>query len=125
MHLTHDNTTISLLVGFICMFNHRCLKSYCICSYKLVCIAVNFYALWCFNNLINMNYQAVHCKKVYVTLTIFGHLSCFPFVCMTRQVQGVLQFKQSIIEKLPSLVKLVFPFRKPINQHFWGSLLFL
>ena len=25
----------------------------------------------------------------------------------------------SLVEKLPSFVKLVSPFRKPINQHFW------
>ena len=36
---------------------------------------------------------------------------------MTRKVQGVLTTQQSVVEKLPSFVKLVSPFRKPINQH--------
>ena len=30
----------------------------------------------------------LHCKKV--SVTYFGHLSCIPFVCVTRKVQGVL-----------------------------------
>ena len=53
----------------------------------------------------------------------FGHLSCIPLVCMTCKVQ--YNFHQSVVEKLPSLVKLVSPFRKPINQHIIWGLLFL
>ena len=70
----------------------------------------------------------------------FGHLSCPPFMCMKCEVQGVrtyMQFEpectseaslvyyissrsaynlnQSVVQELPSFVKLVSPFRK---QHF-------
>ena len=34
-----------------------------------------------------------------------------------------LQFKQNVVEMLPSFVKLVFCCRKRINQHFWGGLI--
>ena len=47
----------------------------------------------------------------------FGHLSCIPFVCMTHKVQGMLyNSNQSIVEKLPSFVKLVSPFRGLITS---------
>ena len=36
-----------------------------------------------------------------------------------RSICAFLQFEQSVVEKLPSSVKLVSPFRKPINQDFW------
>ena len=47
----------------------------------------------------------------------FGHLSCIGFVCVTRKVQEVLSNQnQSVVEKLPSFVKLVSPFRGPITS---------
>ena len=44
------------------------------------------------------------------------HLSCIP-LCVT------CKFEPEWAEKLPSLVKLVSPFWKPIIQHFWWGLL--
>ena len=41
---------------------------------------VNPYSCW----------SPLHCKKVWVTSTTFWSLSCIPFVCMTRKVQGML-----------------------------------
>ena len=66
----------------------------------------------------NFNLDPIYIES----LGYFNH-SCIPFVCMTREVQGVLE--QSAVEKIPSFVKLVSPFRKPINQHFWWGLLIL
>ena len=51
------------------------------------------------------------------------HLSCIPFVCMTVKLKECLN--QSVVEKLPSFVKLRSPFRKPIYQHIRLGLLFL
>ena len=51
----------------------------------------------------------------------FGHLSCIPFVWVTRKVQGM---RKGLVEKPPSFIKLVSPFRKHINHHFWWGLLF-
>ena len=47
----------------------------------------------------------------------FGHLSCTPFICMICKVQGVLicNLNPSVVEKLPSFVKLVSPFRSSIS----------
>ena len=41
-------------------------------------------------------------KKVLGYFSIFGHLSCIPFVCVTRKVQGMV--KQSVVEKLSCFV---------------------
>ena len=45
----------------------------------------------------------------------FGHLSCIPFVCMTGK-ECLICMDQSVVEKLPSFDKLVFPFRKSIAK---------
>jgi len=41
---------------------------------------------------------------------------------MKFKLKERLQFKQSVLEELPSLAKLVSSFRKPVNQHFWQRL---
>ena len=52
-------------------------------------------------------------KRLWLLQPYFGYLSCIPFVYVTQKVQGVLRIY--VVEKLPSFVKLVSPFRKPIN----------
>ena len=65
----------------------------------------------------------VHCKKFnHILVTSVAFLLCVWHV----KFKKCLQFKQCVVEKLPSLFfKIVSPFRKPINQHFWRDLLFL
>ena len=58
-----------------------------------------------------------HCKKVWVTSTISWLPQLHSFCVGDIKVQGMLTI--CVVEKLPSFVKLVSPFRKPINQHFW------
>ena len=43
----------------------------------------------------------------------------FGFKGLDSGFKECLQSEQSVVEKLPSFVKLVSPFQKPINQHFW------
>ena len=52
-------------------------------------------------------------KSCRLLQTYFGHLTCIAFVCMTRQVRGMLTIWKSLVEKLPAFIKLVSPFRKP------------
>ena len=60
----------------------------------------------------------VCCKKVSVTATILGHLSCIPFVCVTRKVQGVLTIQiKSVVEKLLPLIELAS--ESLYIEHFW------
>ena len=41
-------------------------------------------------------------KRFRLLQTYFGHLSCIPFVCITREVQGLLTIRKRLVEKLPS-----------------------
>ena len=65
--------------------------------------------------------ESTHCKDIWVTSTIFSHLSCMPVVYMTHYKRFV-KFKRcfqvgtkDVVEKLPSFVTLVSPFRKHIS----------
>ena len=53
----------------------------------------------------------------------FGHLSCMPVVyviCYTLQTsKDASNLIQSVVEKLLYFTRLGFPYRRPINQHFW------
>ena len=57
----------------------------------------------------------------YILVTSVAFLSCVWHV----KFKVCLQFKWEWAEKLPSFAKLVYPFWKPINQHFWWGLLLL
>ena len=56
-------------------------------------------------------------KRLWLLQLYFGYLTCIPIVYVTHKVQEVLRIY--VVKKLPSFVKLVSPFRKPINQHIW------
>ena len=66
------------------------------------------------------NSNSLQCaKKLEVTSTMFWSPQLHSFcVCDMRSSTSAYSLNQSIVEKLPSFVKLVSPFRKPINQHF-------
>ena len=57
-------------------------------------------------------------KRFWLLQLYFSYLSCIPFVYVhDTKFKECLEFEQCVVEKLPSLVKLVSPFRKPSNQH--------
>ena len=60
-------------------------------------------------------YCIVHWCMTKFTLPVsFCHLLCIPFVCMTQSSKSAYNLNQSIVEKLPSFVKIASPFKKPI-----------
>ena len=48
----------------------------------------------------------LHCKRFRLLQPYFGHLSCIPFVCVTRKVKGMFTIWKSLVEKLPSFLLL-------------------
>ena len=56
----------------------------------------------------------VHCKKVWVT-----SICCILLCARHVNFKGCFGLYQSVVEKLPYFVRLVPPFRKPVNQHIW------
>ena len=60
-------------------------------------------------------YLYIHCKNYFNQNLIISvaFLLCVGHV----KFKECLQFEQSVVEKVSSFVKLVSPFRKPINQH--------
>ena len=60
-------------------------------------------------------------EKVGLLQPYFGYLSCMLVVFVI--IEGMLI--RNVLEKLLLFVKLVYPFRRPINQHFWWDLVFL
>ena len=71
-----------------------------------------------------------YCKDIWVTSTVFSHLSCMPVVYVTCHIvhkfRGCFQVEsKGAVEKLPPFVKLVSPFKMHINPHFLSGLVFL
>ena len=104
--------------AFVCTFT---------CMNKYLCLYMHYMVDWHAHDthacVCEFKLHAPHCKMFVVTLTMFRspQLQCVWHV----KFKECLEFKQSIVVKLPSFVKLVSPFRKAINQHFWWGLLFL
>ena len=96
----------SLLVGvaYLIMYHHANI-------YQLADFALHSHVM------IGMKIKHIYCFNC--------HLSCIPVVCVTHKLQECLQLTFTVVEKLLLFVKLVYPFRRPINQHFCWGLLFL
>ena len=76
--------------------------------------AMNFYTLDLLLGIV-LNFKLMpHFKMVLVTSTIFWLPQLHSFCVYDTKFKECLEFEQCVVEKLPSFVKLVFPFRKPI-----------
>ena len=108
----------SWLCKHCCMYMNISIKHMIVKLNSFLSRAMNFYTLDLLLGIV-LNFKLMpHFKMILVTSTIFWLPQLHSFCVYDTKFKECLEFEQCVVEKLPSFVKLVFPFRKPIWPAF-------